>query len=68
VDMGMMLKALSPGMEHAEEADLGTEVAGITSNFKQRRGTGAEEQIVSSRLFCRMSAENSWGRVKTMWK
>ena len=45
-----MLKALSPGMEHAEEADLGTEVAGITSNFKQRRGTGAEEQIVKQPL------------------
>jgi hypothetical protein len=26
VDMGMKLQALIPAMEHAEEADLGTEV------------------------------------------
>ena len=31
VDVGMMLEALVPGMEHAEEADLCTEVAGIAA-------------------------------------
>jgi hypothetical protein len=35
VDMGMMLQALVPGMEHAEEADLGAEVAGIASDLEQ---------------------------------
>ena len=31
VDMGMMLKVLSPGMQYAEESDVGPEVLGIAS-------------------------------------
>jgi hypothetical protein len=50
MDVGMMLEVLSPGMEHAEEPDLRAEVLGITSNFKQRRGTGAEEQVIEQPL------------------
>jgi hypothetical protein len=34
VDMGMKLQALIPAMEHAEEADLGTEMPWIASDFK----------------------------------
>ena len=34
VDMGMMLQSLIPGMEHAEEADLGAEVAGIAGDLQ----------------------------------
>ena len=33
VDMWMMLQALIPGMTHAEEADLGTEMAWIASDL-----------------------------------
>ena len=40
VDMGMMLQPLVPGMEHAEEADLGAEVPGIASDLEQGRGAG----------------------------
>src|SRR5450631_555675 len=50
VDMGMMLKVLSPGMEHAEETDIGSEVLGIASQFEHRRGAGAVEQIVEQPL------------------
>src|ERR1039457_5250004 len=50
VDMGMMLEVLSPGMEHAEESDVGSQVPGITSQFEHRRGTGAVEQIVEQPL------------------
>ena len=50
VDMGMMLQALVPGMEHAEEADLCTEVAGIASDLEQGRGAGLEEQVVDHAL------------------
>ena len=46
VDMGMMLKVLSPGMEHAEEADVRSEMLRIASQFEHRRGAGAVEQIV----------------------
>jgi hypothetical protein len=50
VDMGMMLHALVPGMEHAEEADLGAEVAGIASDLEQGRGAGVEQQVINQPL------------------
>ncbi len=43
VDMGMMLQSLIPGMEHAEEADLGTEVTGIASDLQQGLGAGVKQ-------------------------
>src|SRR5712664_5001225 len=50
VDMGMMLQALVPGMEHAEEADLGAEVPGIASDLEQGRGAGVEQQVINQPL------------------
>src|SRR5271165_1866578 len=46
VYVGVNLEVLSPGMEHAEESDVGSQVLWIASQFKERSGTGAEEQIV----------------------
>ena len=46
VDMGMMLQSLIPGMEHAEEADLGTEVAGIAGDLQQGLSAGVKQQVV----------------------
>ena len=34
VDMGMKLKFLIPGMEHTEEADLGSEMGGIARDLQ----------------------------------
>ena len=34
VDMGMNLEFLVPGVQHAEEADVGREVPRITSHFE----------------------------------
>ena len=34
VNVGMMLEPLIPGMEHAEEADLRAQVAGIASDLQ----------------------------------
>ena len=34
----MMLKVLSPGMEHTKTANIGSEVLGITSQFEHRCG------------------------------
>ena len=48
--MGMMLQFLTPGMEHAEEADFGAEMAGIAGDFEQRFGTGPEQEIVDDLL------------------
>ena len=42
----MELQTLIPAMEHAEEAYLGSEMPGITSDFKQGLGAGVEEQVV----------------------
>jgi len=46
VDMGMMLQSLVPGMEHAEETDLGSQVAWIASDLKQSLSTGVKEKVV----------------------
>jgi len=50
VDVGMMLKVLSPGMEHAEESDVGSQVLRIAGQFEHRRGAGLVEQIVEQPL------------------
>ena len=50
VDVGMKLEPLVPGMEHAEEADLRAEVAGIASDLQQGCGAGLEEQVVDHAL------------------
>ena len=46
VDMRVMLEVLSPGMEHSEESDVGSQVLGITCQFEHGCGAGAAEQIV----------------------
>ena len=46
VDMGMMLQSLVQGMEHAEEADLGSKVAWIAGDLQQGCGAGAKQQVV----------------------
>src|SRR5271154_4425936 len=46
VDMGMMLQSLVPGMERAEEADLGSKVAWIAGDLQQGFGAGAKQQVV----------------------
>ena len=50
VNVGMMLKVLSPRVEHAEESDVGSQVPGMASQFEHGRGAGAEEQIVEQSL------------------
>jgi len=50
MNMGMMFQLLIPTVEHAEEADVGAEMAGITGDFEQRFGTGAEQEIVDDFL------------------
>ena len=43
VNMRMMLQSLIPGMEHAEEADLGSQVTGIAGDLQQSFGAGVEQ-------------------------
>ena len=46
VEMRMQSQVLSPGVQNAEEADLGSEVLGVGRNFEHGLSAGAEEQIV----------------------
>ncbi len=50
VDVRMKLQALIPAMQHAEEADLGTEMPWITSDFKQGLSARVKEQVVDEPL------------------
>ena len=43
VDMRVKLQALSPTVEHAEEADFGTEMSRIAGDFQQRLCARMEE-------------------------
>jgi hypothetical protein len=49
VDMGMKLQALIPAVEHAEEADLGTEMP-CAGDFKQGLSACVKEQVVDEPL------------------
>ena len=46
----MMLQPLIPGMEPAEEADLGSKVSRIASNLEQSGSTTAEQQAIDQSL------------------
>ena len=50
VDMGMKLEFLVPGMQHAEEADLGAEMGRVASHFEQSFGAGPKQQTVDDFL------------------
>jgi len=50
VDMRMILQVLSPSVQHTEQSDVGAQVLRVASHFEQRRGTGAEKQVVQQPL------------------
>ena len=50
VNMGMMLQLLIPGMENAEEADLGAEASGFCGNLDESLCAAAEQQSVDHLL------------------
>src|SRR5258708_39989089 len=43
MNMGMMLQLLVPSVEHAEEADFGSQVPGIASDLQQSGSAGVKE-------------------------
>ena len=56
VDMGMKREFLLPGMQHAEEADLSPEMAGVTSHFQKGFCAGPQQQTIDD-LFCSAGPE-----------
>jgi hypothetical protein len=65
MNMGMRLEFLIPGMEDAEEPDLGAKALGIAGDFDQRLGAGPEQAIdlafvrEGSSSFARASSQRS---------
>jgi hypothetical protein len=54
----MMLQSLIPGMEHAEEADLGAQVARIGGDLQQGFGAGVKQQVVDQPFVL----QREWGQ------
>ncbi len=50
MDVGMMMKVLSPGMEHAKKPDLCSQMLRVAREFQERGGAGAEQKIVKQSL------------------
>ena len=50
MDVRMMLKVLSPSVEHAKKPDVGSQMLWVAGQFEQRRCTGSEQQIVKQPL------------------
>ena len=44
--MGVMFEFLIPGVKHSEEADLGSEMFGIASDFEEGFSTALQQQMV----------------------
>ena len=57
VHMRMVLQSLIPGMKHAEEADLGTEMARIGGDLHKSFGAGVKQQV-ADQLFV---LQREWG-------
>src|SRR6266851_2451588 len=62
VNMGMMLEVLTPRVQDAEQSDVGSQVLGVASNLKERRGTGAEEQVVEQPLVLQYQGRQLMGQ------
>ena len=50
MQMGMVEKSLSPGMEHREESDLRAQMLGVGRNGAQRLANGPEQNVVDDVL------------------
>jgi hypothetical protein len=50
MDVRMMVKVLSPSVEHAKKPDICPQMLWVASELEQRRCTGSEQQIVKQSL------------------
>jgi hypothetical protein len=46
----MMLQSLVPGVQYAEEANLGTKMPGIVGDLEQSLSTGMKQQVIDHLL------------------
>ena len=61
----MRLQSLSPGVQDAEEADLGTEMLGVRGNFQQSGSSGIEQESEQSLLVLPDRGTSRCGTLKT---
>jgi hypothetical protein len=54
----MMLQSLIPGMKHAEEADLGTEMTRVASDLQKGFGAGVKQQVIDQPFVL----QRKWGQ------
>ena len=59
MDMRMKFEFLIPGVQHAEETNLCTEMFGIASDFEKSFRTGTKQEIVDDLLVL----QNQWGQL-----
>jgi hypothetical protein len=64
VDMGMKPEFLVPGVQYAEETDLGPEMSGIAGDLKKSLGTGPEEQTIDDLFVLQSQGCQLWGQGK----
>ena len=64
VQMRVMNQLLAPGVEDGEEADLGTQVFGISSDRAESSGRGLEQQVVNHYLVLQGQAGDGLGQGK----
>ena len=57
----MMLEFLIPGVQDAEETDLGAEMSGVTGYFEQSFRAGSEQQVIDD-LFVLQSQRCQFSR------
>jgi 16S rRNA C1402 (ribose-2'-O) methylase RsmI len=50
MNVRMVQEVLAPGMEHTQEADLGTEMPRVAGDLQQSRGAGAKQEVVDDCL------------------
>ena len=58
--MGMKSEFLVPGMEHAEEADVGSEMSGVAGDFQKSFCTGTEQQTIDDFLVLQSQRCQLW--------
>lgn len=62
--MRVLIQLLTPGVEYAEEADLGAETFGIASDFEQGFRTESEEHVVEESLVLQGKRSETAGQRK----
>lgn len=68
MNVRMVLKVLSPGMEHAQQTDVGTQMLRLRATSSSVAALVRKSRSYRSFLFCNTSKDSSCGKVKTRWK